>query len=839
MRGSANRSFHTEDSEITEKIFHSRIRVLFSQPESCGCPNQMSRSKTPVISTTGLYDFRVQTSKAFELRRKEIEVIVELGEVDRAMVERVVNGFVPSDVFDFHTHLLRGSDFNSGNRPAFAPEGVVEDAAALRAGVEAWLPGRSLRALCFGIPARGVNCESINEWVGKEVRSQPGWRALALARPTDDPKAVAALLAGGGFCGLKVYHLFAEREGSFDCDLEEFAPEWMWEILDAHSGVLMLHIVKDTAMADPVNQKAVRRLCQRYPNCKLILAHVARSFSHRHALDGLECLRDLENAWVDTSAVCESQSFTAALEILGPERILYGSDYPISNFRGRCVTVGSTFHWMHHHPEDPAAAALNQQMTLVGLESLLAFREATELYGCTAGDLQAMFCGNALKVLGEGEREEKPDWDATKAHVSCGTGLMSKRKEQFDPKTWPTYFSRCHGARVWDLDGRCFVDFAGGVGAIILGYADQEVDLAVRRRVSMGTYCTLVNPDEDHLAQTLLRLHPWAGRVRFARGGGEAMGIATRIARAATGRSGVVFCGYHGWQDWYLAANLGDNSALDGHLLPGLTPKGVPRELQGTAAPFRYNDWDSLLTAIQNVGGNPAAIIMEPMRSELPREEFVHRVKALAGDLGAVFVLDEVTSGLRFGFPGAHVRLGIEPDLAVYAKAVSNGFPFAAVVGREDVMDAANGSFISSSYWTDAVGTSAAIACLKKVERDGISPALWASGERFQQELKAVATAHPDCRMAIRGMPPSPSLSFDLGDQSTAAKVLMIRGLVERGFLASSQLYLMAAHSVDQQAQFLTALAESLAQIERELEKGCLLETAGTQAAGGTFARLA
>jgi len=780
-----------------------------------------------------------QNTKSFATQQKRIVTHFELSEKDREVVDRVVEGFVPARIFDFHTHLLRGADFTDANRPQFVDPGVVMDAEALRQGLEVWLPKRDVRALCFGIPARKVDTSTINEWVAKEAAAQSGWRALALARPDDDPETVSARLSSGHFAGLKVYHLFAERTDSFNCEVEEFVPEWMWEVLHAHRGILMLHMVKDSAMADPANQAAVRRLCRKYPNCQLVLAHVARSFSHRHALDGLRCLRDLDNVWVDTSAVCESQSFVEAIEVLGPKRILFGSDFPISNFRGRSSTLGESFHWLYEDAEDPGKEALNRQMTLVGLESLRAFREAAEASGLTAGDLQNIFHDNAQRALGEDVDGGKVTWEDARGHVSCGTGLMSKRREQFDAQSWPTFFSRCHGDEVWDQSGRRYVDFAGGVGAILLGYGDREIERSLRRRLSAGTYCTLVNPEEDQLARLLLRLHPWAGKIRFARGGGEAMGAAVRIARAATGRSGVAFCGYHGWQDWYLAANLGDETALDGHLLPGLQPLGVPRELKGTAVPFAYNDLESLRAAVRKLGGKPAAIVMEPMRSQLPKGDFILQVKALAAETGAVFILDEVTSGWRYGFPGAHVRLGFEPDLAVYAKAMSNGFPCAAIVGREEIMEAANPSFISSSYWTDGMGTSAALTCLEKIEREDVSTRIWERGGEFQRQLRDVAAAHPACQLTVGGMPPSPSLSFALGADSAAAKVSMIRGLERRGFLGSSQLYLMQAHTTEHIASFMEALNEVLSDLELEVGRGSLSTMTGVPTSTGSFARLA
>jgi glutamate-1-semialdehyde 2,1-aminomutase len=776
--------------------------------------------------------------KAFKVRSPALEIHHQLREWEVLLVRNLLQGFVPDEVIDIHTHLLRDSDFSDSNRPPFSRPGMVLGTEQLKRGWQTLLPSRKVRGLCFGLPARGIDRDEVNSWVEGEVRTEKDWKYLALAGPEDDPSAVGSRLSAGICSGLKVYHWFGSRLDSFDCGVTDFAPEWMWELLDHSKGILMLHIVRDAAMADPENQKAIRFLCRKYPGCKLVLAHVARSFSHRHALKGLSCLRDLDNVWVDTSAVCESQAMAAAIEILGPERVLFGSDYPVSNFRGRSSTIGSTFHWLYENSSPQSPDPLSDHLTLVGIESLLALREAADSTGLTVPDLERIFRLNALTLLDRKVSGPSLDWVDVRSHISCGTGLMSKRREQFDEVSWPTFFSRCHGANVWDQTGKRFVDFAGGVGAILLGYGDLDIERALRRRLSSGTYCTLVNPDEDLLARKLLELHPWAGRVRFARGGGEAMTMAVRIARAATGRSGIVFCGYHGWQDWYLAANLANDQSLDGHLLPGLQPLGVPRELRGTSAPFRYNDYASLENALAQLNGEPAAIVMEPMRSSFPENDFLSRVKALAASKGAVFVLDEVTSGLRFGFPGAHNRLGITPDLAVYAKAISNGFACAAVVGTEAVMDAALPSFISSSYWTEAMGTTAALTCLHKVEQLDASSCIWESGENFVKELKRVVSAHPACRLSVGGMPPCPSLVFGLPEHASAARSLMIRGLVGRGFLASSQLYLMLAHTEEQKKEFFGALDESLAEVDRAIIDGRVSDPASATGAI-QFARLA
>ena len=281
--------------------------------------------------------------------------------------------------------------------------------------------------------------------------------------------------------------------------------------------------------------------------------------------------------------------------------------------------------------------------------------------------------------------------------IPGGTQLLTKRPELHLPEHWPSYFRSAHGASLIDLDGNRFLDMSySAVGACILGYADPDVNEAVKHAIDAGTMATLNCPEEVELAELLVEIHPWAERVRFARGGGEAMAIAVRIARAATGCDKIAFCGYHGWHDWYLAANLGSDS-LDGHLLPGLEPAGVPRGLAGTALPFHYNRLDELAVILDAHAGEIAAIVMEPIRGTEPEPGFLLGVRQAANRAGAVLVFDEITAGFRLDHGGAHLTLGVEPDIAVFAKGLGNGYPIAAVIGTAGAMDAAQGTFIRAA----------------------------------------------------------------------------------------------------------------------------------------------
>ena len=268
---------------------------------------------------------------------------------------------------------------------------------------------------------------------------------------------------------------------------------------------------------------------------------------------------------------------------------------------------------------------------------------------------------------------------------------------------------------MWDLDGNEFIDMSiMAVGACILGYSDDYVDARVMDAIKKGVNSTLNCPEEVELAEKLIDLHPSFDRVRFCRSGGEAMSIAVRIARAKTGRDTVLFSGYHGWTDWYLAANLSDDDALDGQLMPGLEPSGVPRSLKGTAIPFHFNDIDSLKEKISGNENNIAAIVIEPARGDDAPEQYIKKLRDLSDEIGSVLIFDEITSGFRMCVGGIHRNYKIYPDIAVFAKSMANGYAMAAVIGNKETMEASQKTFISSTNWTDRIGPVAALATIEK-----------------------------------------------------------------------------------------------------------------------------
>jgi glutamate-1-semialdehyde 2,1-aminomutase len=397
---------------------------------------------------------------------------------------------------------------------------------------------------------------------------------------------------------------------------------------------------------------------------------------------------------------------------------------------------------------------------------------------------------NEGALLGTGQKL----WKRAKRVIPGGNMLLSKRAEMFLPNQWPAYFSKAKGCRVWDLDGHEYVDMSFmGIGTNILGYGHPEVDATVHATVDAGNMSTLNCPEEVYLAEKLIELHPWADMVRFARTGGEANAVAIRIARAATGRDNVAICGYHGWHDWYLSANLSDDHNLDGHLLPGLEPRGVPRNLRGTVFPFNYNNYSELEAFVTS--HDIGAIKMEVVRNEDPEDNFLHKVRKLSTDRGIVLIFDECTSGFRETFGGLHKKYGVEPDMAIFGKALGNGYAITATIGRREIMEAAQSTFISSTFWTERLGPTAALTTLEVMERVRSWETITQIGLHIRQGWQQLADKHG---LAIdhRGLPALTGFSFR-GPEALAYKSLLTQEMLRKGYLAGNSVYVCTEHTTD------------------------------------------
>jgi glutamate-1-semialdehyde 2,1-aminomutase len=379
-----------------------------------------------------------------------------------------------------------------------------------------------------------------------------------------------------------------------------------------------------------------------------------------------------------------------------------------------------------------------------------------------------------------------------KTLIPGGTMLLSKRPEMFLPEQWPAYFSKAKGCKVWDLDGKEYIDVSiMGIGTNVLGYGHDEVDAAVMKTIQNGNMSTLNCPEEVFLAERLVELNPWADMVRFARTGGEANAIAIRIARAASGRDNVAICGYHGWHDWYLSANIGNDENLAEHLLPGLSPLGVPRVLRNTVFPFYYNDFEELEKIIKT--HNIGVIKMEVFRDVVPKDNFLFKVRKLATDHNIILIFDECSSGFRQTFGGLFKLYGVEPDMAMFGKTMGNGYAITAAIGKREIMEAAQKTFISSTFWTERIGPTAALKSLEVMEREKSWEKITETGNYIIKRLNEMAIRHA-LPLSISGLPAMMSLSFN-SPNALAYKTLITQEMLKRGYLASTLIYVSIAHT--------------------------------------------
>jgi glutamate-1-semialdehyde 2,1-aminomutase len=407
-------------------------------------------------------------------------------------------------------------------------------------------------------------------------------------------------------------------------------------------------------------------------------------------------------------------------------------------------------------------------------------------------------------------------YEKAKKIIPGGTMLLSKRPEMFLPDNWPSYFSKARGCEIWDLDNKKYIDMSiMGIGTNTLGYGHREVDKAVLNVVKNGNMSTLNCPEEVELAEKLIEINPWSDMVRFARTGGEANSIAIRIARASSGKDKVAICGYHGWHDWYLSVNHNKENDLSGHLLPGLKPNGVPKNLKDTVYPFNYNNFDELLDIVTK--NDIGTIKMEVTRNFEPEDNFLEKVRDLCNKKNIILIFDECSSGFRETFGGIHKKFNVEPDMAMFGKTLGNGYALTAVVGKRSVMESAQTTFISSTFWTERIGPAAALKTLEIMENLKSWEVISSKGEKVRDGWIKLAKNHK-INIEISGIAAMCSYSIKHKD-ALAYKTFITQEMLKKGFLASTSFYASIAHSNNNIKSYLEALDEIYYTIS-ECEKG-------------------
>ena len=334
-------------------------------------------------------------------------------------------------------------------------------------------------------------------------------------------------------------------------------------------------------------------------------------------------------------------------------------------------------------------------------------------------------------------------WKKAKKLIPGGNMLLSKNPDRHLKNFWPAYYKSARGCKIKDYDNNTYTDlYLMGVGTNILGYANKEIDNAVKKSISSGNMSSLNCFEEVQLAESLIKLHPQFDMAKFAKTGGEANAAAIRIARAASGRDKVAICGYHGWHDWYLAAGLnkGGNKNFRGHLANDLGINGVPKSLKNTTFAFEYGNYQQFDQIINN--NNIGAVKMEVCRKSLPDKKFLKYVREKTKKKNIVLIFDECTTGFRQTFGGMHKLIKVYPDMLILGKALGNGYPITCILGKESIMKSAQKTFMSSTFWSERSGYVAALKTLEIMKRIKSWEKISKIGEKLQTTWSDIFASH-------------------------------------------------------------------------------------------------
>lgn len=681
---------------------------------------------------------------------------------------------LPPALFDAHVHLWRTDDLALPAPPLWLQGPREAGVAAWRSHVEHQVgEGRLCGGLMIPVPlVPPARIPDVNEHLFKQIAGDPLLKGLVLVAPQVAPDAYGPLLDNPQFAGFKPYHVFSDHRPTFTAPLSTYLPEWAWAMAHERGLVITLHIVRDAALADPDNQRELQHFCRQYPNARVILAHAARGFHSPNTVRGISSLRGLENVWFDTSGICEPAAYQAILDAFGPRRLMWGSDFPVSEIRGRCVTVGDGFAWLQPDSVLWEKTGPQGNPTLAGLESLRALQAATEALGLDAADRQDIYADNARRLFGiiteSGVKTQA--WAChTRERMPGGPRLPDKRPEALAPVPWPACFREARGCEAWDLDGRHYHDVSTrGIRSCLLGFRDPDVTRAVQRRIRLGSMGALDTPETVELADLLCGIHPWAEQVRLARGGNDVCAAAVRIARVTTGRSLVAVCS--------------DSPLAD-----------PPPAWCGAAVTFPFNDRDAFQALLDNHGDRLAAIVMEPCRAQDPAPGFLELVRAGASRSGALLVFDEITTGWRLRHGGAHLGSGVFPDLAMFADTLGNGYPVAAVIGSRTAMAGAGRVDDGSADGGDGIGPAAALATLRRMREVDLPARLAGIGTRVLSLWTESGRRH-GLPVQVGGFPCLPRFRFG-HPQADVLQNLFTQGMFLRGFLADTGFFPALAHT--------------------------------------------
>ena len=403
-------------------------------------------------------------------------------------------------------------------------------------------------------------------------------------------------------------------------------------------------------------------------------------------------------------------------------------------------------------------------------------------------------------------------WKKSKKIILRGNSLFSKNPENYS-KNWPVYFVKAKGCNIWSIDRKKYIDFSYmGIGTNILGYSNSKIDNHVKKIINKGTMSTLNCVEEVALSERLLKMHKWSSMCKFTRTGAEASAVAIRIGRIYSKKNKIAICGYHGWHDWYLSVNLKGKKKLDTHLFKNLNIDGVDKNLKNSSIAFKHNDLNSFKNIVKK-NKDIGVVIMEVERFEEVQKEFLKYIREYTNKNKITLIFDECTSGFRQTFGGLHLKYNINPDICILGKALGNGYPINAVIGTKTVMESAENSFISSTFWSDRIGPAAALKTLDVMKKERSWLKLKNLGSFFKKNFRSVLNKHKISGEIIGTGSLLKFVIHNLDDNSL--KKFFATEMLKERILASNVIYLSTAHTKTLLKKYFTSMDKVLFKLKQ------------------------
>jgi len=395
--------------------------------------------------------------------------------------------------------------------------------------------------------------------------------------------------------------------------------------------------------------------------------------------------------------------------------------------------------------------------------------------------------------------------------IPLGSQTFSKSRTQYAVGISPLYAAKARGAKIWDLDGNCYIDLVSALASVTLGYGDKGVEKAVRKQLTRGVSMSLPGVLEAEVSELIVEMVPSAEMVRFGKNGTDATSAAIRLARAYTGRDHIIVCGYHGWQDWFIGSTTRN--------------KGVPDSVSALTHKFDYNDITSLEALLKEYDGKIAAVIMEPMNVVFPISGFLESVQRLTKGAGALLVFDETITGFRFSKGGAQELFGVTPDLSTFGKGIANGFPLSAIVGRRDIMMEMEEIFFSGTFGGELLSLAAAKEVLTRHSNQDICGKIVEIGSELSSAVRSIIELHNlENVITLSGHDSWTFLNWSNSSEfsSDEIKTLFVQEMYKRGVLVLSTHNVTLAHKSKQRSKLISVYSDVAGLLSSAITSGNL-----------------